>query len=49
MTVTDPAHVEIARQLRAEFQRPRIVEVVDDLTRDLGDYDRAFGLDRQVM
>jgi hypothetical protein len=51
MTVTDPAHVETARELRAAFQRPRIVEVVDDLTRDLSDYDRAFGLsvDRQVI
>jgi len=51
MTVTDPAHVETARQLRAEFQRPRVVEDVDDLRRDLADYDRAFGLsfDRQVI
>ena len=51
MTVTDPAHVETARQLREEFQRPRVVEDVDDLRRDLADYDRAFGLsfDRQVI
>jgi hypothetical protein len=51
MTVTDPTHVETARELRAAFQRPRITEVVDDLTRDLADYDRAFGLsvDRQVI
>jgi hypothetical protein len=51
MTVTDPAHVETARELRAEFQRPRIIEAVDDLTRDLADYDRAFGLsfDSQVI
>jgi hypothetical protein len=49
--VTDPTHVETARELRAAFQRPRITEVVDDLTRDLADYDRAFGLsvDRQVI
>jgi hypothetical protein len=51
MTVTDSAHVETARLLRAEFQQPRIIEVVDDLTRDLADYDRAFGLscDSQVI
>ena len=29
--------------LRHEFQRPRGTQG-DDLTRDLGDYDRAFGL-----
>jgi transposase len=51
MTVTDPAHVDTARELRAAFQRPRIIEAVDDLTRDLADYDRAFGLtvDRQAL
>jgi transposase len=43
--VTDPAHVEAARSLRAEFPRPRPVPGPDDLVRDLGDYDRAFGLD----
>lgn len=44
MTVTDPAHVAAAQQLREEFARPRSP---DDhaLERDLADYDRAFGLD----
>jgi hypothetical protein len=47
MTVTDPAQVEIAHQLREQFTRPR---TFDDSTllRDLADYDRAFGLDGQV-
>lgn len=43
-TVTDPAHVETAKRLRQQFQQPRPLHVVDDLTRDLADYDRAFGL-----
>ena len=43
MTVTDPAHVVIAQQLREEFARPRMR---DDsaLLRDLADYDQAFGI-----
>lgn len=44
-TVTDPAHVEAAAVLRAAYQRPRPTAASDDgLTRDLGDYDTAFGL-----
>jgi transposase len=47
-TVTDPTHVETAAVLRKQFQQPRAVgvggTVGDDLVRDLGDYDRAFGL-----
>lgn len=47
MTVTDPAHVETAQQLREQFAQPRVID--DELTRDLADYDRAFGLiDGQV-
>jgi transposase len=47
MTVTDPAHVVCAQQLREQFAQPRRVD--DELTRDLADYDRAFGLiDGQV-
>ena len=44
MTVTDPAHVAIAHELREQFTRPR---THDDsaLARDLSDYDRAFGID----
>jgi transposase len=44
-TVTDPEHVQIAAILRRQFQRPRSAAAAgDDLTRDLADYDRAFGL-----
>ena len=42
--VTDPAHVATAAGLRAAFQAPRPITGVHDLGRDLGDYDRAFGL-----
>ena len=51
-TVTDPAHVVAAKALRTAFQarhatgRPAAEQ---DLVRDLGDYDRAFGIiDGQV-
>jgi len=48
MTITDPAHLEAAARLRKMFQQPRAVvsggNGVDDLARDLTDYDRAFGL-----
>ena len=43
-TVTDPAHVDQAARLRHDFQHPRVAQSGDDLIRDLGDYDRAFGL-----
>jgi hypothetical protein len=44
-TVTDPAHVTAAKQLREQFQLPRpAVDPHDELVRDLADYDRAFGL-----
>jgi hypothetical protein len=44
MTVTDPAHVELAQLLREQFSSPRLI--ADDLlARDLADYDRAFGID----
>jgi hypothetical protein len=43
-TVTDPVHVETAARLRKQFQTPRAAAVGDELTRDLADYDRAFGL-----
>jgi hypothetical protein len=42
--VTDPAHVTAAAALRAALKAPRPAANVDDLDRDLGDYDRAFGL-----
>lgn len=45
MTITDPAHVAIAKTLRTEFQHPGTIPVAgDELVRDLSDYDRAFGL-----
>jgi len=49
MTITDPAHVAAAKVLREQYQQPRPApdphdELVRDLTRDLADYDRAFGL-----
>ncbi len=43
-TVTDPAHVAAAQQLRRDFQHPPTVDPGDELVRDLADYDRAFGL-----
>ncbi|MGB3827798.1 MAG: IS21 family transposase, partial [Ornithinimicrobium sp.] len=45
MTLTDPAHVAAAKVLREQFQRPQPPPNPDDgMARDLGDYDRAFGL-----
>ena len=43
-TVTDPAHVEMAARLRRQFQQPSRNQPDAGLDRDLGDYDRAFGL-----
>jgi hypothetical protein len=43
-TVSDPAHVEVAAVLRRAFQAPAPEPPGDALTRDLADYDRAFGL-----
>lgn len=45
MTITDPGHVTIAKQLREEFTRPRTRPDDSALARDLADYDRAFGID----
>jgi hypothetical protein len=51
MTVTDPAHVVAAKLLREQYRldlhQPRALVTdggVNDLGRDLADYDRAFGL-----
>jgi transposase len=44
VTVTDPTHVQTAAMLREKVRQPAPVAVTDDLTRDLADYDRAFGL-----
>lgn len=44
MTITDPAHVAAAKQLREQYQRPRpALDPHEELGRDLADYDRAFG------
>ena len=43
-TITDAAHVVTAGLLREQFQHPRAITLDDELTRDLADYDRAFGL-----
>ncbi len=45
MTITDPAHVGAAKVLREQYQQPRPApDPHEGLVRDLGDYDRAFGL-----
>jgi Mu transposase, C-terminal domain len=44
ITVTDPVQAATARRLREEFRQPRPSGLPGDLTRDLADYDRAFGL-----
>ncbi|MDI6912515.1 hypothetical protein [Nocardioides sp.] len=45
MTITDPAHVSVAKVLREQFQRPRpAADPHEELVRDVADYDRAFGL-----
>ena len=43
-SVTDQAHVQTAAILREQARAPREAACVDDLARDLADYDRAFGL-----
>jgi len=48
LTLTDRTHVETAARLRRDFQQPRTHRAVEDLVRDLADYDRAFGLDSEV-
>jgi transposase len=47
-TITDDTHRETARLLREQFREPRTAQPVDDLARDLADYDRAFGLGGEV-
>ncbi len=43
-SVTDQAHVQTAAIVREQARAPREAACVDDLARDLADYDRAFGL-----
>jgi len=47
VTVTDTAHVATAARLRRQFQQPRPRPEVDELVRDLADYDKAFGIDTE--
>jgi hypothetical protein len=46
-TITDPAHVRAAAVLQKAFQQPR-AKTDTSLTRDLADYDRAFGLPAEL-
>jgi transposase len=44
-TITDPAHVAAAKVLREQYQAPRpVTGHHEELTRDLAEYDQAFGL-----
>jgi transposase len=44
-TITDPTHVAAAKVLRARYQAPRpATGHHEELTRDLAEYDRAFGV-----
>jgi hypothetical protein len=43
LTVTDDQHLQSAKALRERLREPRPGDA-QDLTRDLADYDRAFGL-----
>lgn len=43
--VTDAAHRDTAKLLRQHFQQPRQILAADDLSRDLADYDWAFGIE----
>lgn len=49
LTVTDPVHVSTAALLRRQFQQPRPQPVHHDLTCDLADYDKAFGIDTEEI
>lgn len=49
MTVTDPAHVTAAAQLRHAYQHPATRPEASELVRDLADYDKAFGIDAEQL
>jgi hypothetical protein len=49
LTITDTGHVETAKRLRQAFQQPRTQAVGEGLVRDLTDYDKAFGLNREGL
>jgi transposase len=44
-TITDPVHVAAAAALRTVFQTPRPQTNSAEMTRDLADYDTAFGVE----
>lgn len=44
--VADPVHRETAKELRQQFQQSRSALGDTDLSRDLADYDRGFGIGR---
>lgn len=49
LTITDPAHVIAAKQLREAFQQPRLMSSPTEVVvRDLADYDTAFGVTIEV-
>ena len=50
MTITEPDHLNTAKVLREQFQQPRPARDPHEvLVRDLGDYDRAFGIDSGLV
>jgi transposase len=49
MTVTDPAHVTTAAELRRAYQHPATRPEAADLLRDLADYDKAFCIDAEQL
>jgi hypothetical protein len=49
MTVTDPAHVTTAAELRRAYQHPATRPEAAGLVRDLSDYDKAFGIDAEQL
>ena len=47
--VTDPAHLAQAVVLRHAYQHPPARPCEADLSRDLADYDAAFGIDPATL
>ena len=45
LTLTDSTHVDAAARLRQQFQQAHTLTDLSHPERDLGDYDRAFGVD----
>ena len=49
VVVTDPAHLAQAAALRHAYQHPPVVQMNEELGRDLADYDAAFGIDPATL